>query len=64
MTQRDLAGFLGVTTVTIRNWRKEKPNLYKTIMKGIKFDEIVQSSKEAYEKAKEIQQQYDDIKSK
>ena len=29
MTQRDMAGYLGVATATIRNWRKEKPKLYE-----------------------------------
>jgi len=50
MTQRDMAGYLGVTTVTIRNWRKYKPNLYEIILKGFAFDEAVEASKENYEK--------------
>jgi DNA-binding XRE family transcriptional regulator len=32
MTQRDMAGYLGVDVKTIYNWRKDKPNLYKIIM--------------------------------
>lgn len=54
MTQRDMAGYLGVTTVTIRNWRKNKPNLYEIVMKGFAFDEAVKSSKDNYEKLLEI----------
>ncbi|NOQ31848.1 MAG: hypothetical protein GQ570_12060 [Helicobacteraceae bacterium] len=50
MTQRDMAGYLGVTTVTIRNWRKDKPNLYEIVMKGFAFDEAIKQSKENYEK--------------
>ena len=50
MTQRDIAGYLGITPVTLRNWRKHKPNLYKTVMKGIAFDEAVSFAKENYER--------------
>ncbi|MEJ5169026.1 MAG: transcriptional regulator [Arcobacteraceae bacterium] len=64
MTKREMAAYLDVDKKTLYNWEKFKPNLYKTVMKGLAFDEIVQSSKEAYEKAKKIQQQYDDIESK
>jgi len=59
MTQRDIAGFLGVDVKTIRNWRKNKPNLYKTVMKGLAFDEIVEATKESYEKAKKLQEKYE-----
>ena len=50
MTQRDMAGYLGVTPMTLRNWRKEKPNLYKIIMQGFAFEEAIESAKENYEK--------------
>lgn len=50
MTQRDMAGFLGVSTATIRNWRKEKPNLYKIIMQGFAFEEVIENAKENYER--------------
>ena len=50
MTQRDMAGYLGVTTVTMRNWRRDKPNLYEIVLKGFAFDEAVEASKENYEK--------------
>lgn len=45
-----MARILGVTTVTIRNWRKEKPNLYKIVMQGFAFEEAIASAKENYEK--------------
>ena len=54
MTQRDMAGYLGVATATLRNWRKEKPNLYKTVMKGFEFDKAVEEARQHYEKLKEI----------
>lgn len=62
MTQRDMAGYLGVATATIRNWRKEKPHLYEIVMKGFAFDEIVEAQKESYEKAKELQEKYSKVK--
>jgi transcriptional regulator with XRE-family HTH domain len=54
MTQRDMAGYLGVTTVTIKNWRRDKPNLYEIVLKRFAFDEAVKASKENYEKLLEI----------
>lgn len=59
MTQRDMAGFLDIDVKTIRNWRNKKPNLYETIMKGLAFDEIVESSKESYEKALSIKEKFE-----
>ncbi len=58
MTKRDIAGYLGVDTKTLYNWEKEKPNLYKTVMKGLAYDEIVELNEEAYKKAKELQEKY------
>lgn len=58
MTQRDMAGYLGVTTVTIRNWRKNKPELYEIVVKGFAFDEVVEQSKKSYEEAKALQEKY------
>lgn len=40
--------------MTLRNWRKEKPNLYKTVMKGFEFDKVVEEARQHYEKLKEI----------
>jgi DNA-binding XRE family transcriptional regulator len=54
MTQRDMAGYLGVTPMTLRNWRKEKPNLYKTIMLGLKFDELIEETKNISNKLQEF----------
>jgi len=54
MTQRDMAGYLGVTPMTLRNWRKEKPNLYKIVMKGFEFDRAVEEAKGHYENLKNL----------
>lgn len=62
MTKRDIAGYLGIDTKTLYNWKKDKPNLYKTVMKGLAFDDIVELNKTSYEKAKELQEKFGDNK--
>ena len=54
LSQRDMAGYLGVTTVTIRNWRRDKPNLYEIILKGFAFDEAIKESKQNYERLENL----------
>lgn len=54
-----MAGYIGVATATIRNWKKDKPKLYEIVMKGFAFDEIVEQSKESYEKAKELKEKFE-----
>lgn len=54
MTKRDIAGFLDIDTKTLYNWEKYKPNLYKTVMKGLAYGEIVKLNEEIYKKAKEL----------
>lgn len=49
MTQRDMAGILNVDVKTLRNWRKEKANLYEIVLKGFAYDEAVKAAKENYE---------------
>lgn len=58
MTKRDIAIFLGIDTKTLYNWEKDKPNLYKTVMKGLSYDEIVKLNEETAEKAKELQEKF------
>ena len=59
MTKRDIAGFLGIDTKTLYNWEKDKPNLYKTVMKGLAYDEIFKLSEECYQKAKKLKEKFD-----
>ena len=58
-TQRDMAGYLGVTPVTIRNWRREKPNLYEIVMKGFAFDAMVEQSEQNLKELKELQREFE-----
>ena len=59
MTQRDMAGYIDVTPVTLRNWKKNKPKLYEIVMKGFAFDEIVDLNVESAKKAKEIKEKFE-----
>lgn len=54
MTQRDMAGVLGVDVKTLRNWRKDKPELYKKVMQGFMFESAVHEAKEHYERLKKL----------
>lgn len=40
---------LGIDVATLYNWRKHKPNLYRIVMLGFKFDDVIRKSKENYE---------------
>jgi len=59
LTQQDKARLLGITPMTLRNWRKNKPYLYGIIMKGFAFEEMIDKSKQNYE---ELQALSDSIK--
>lgn len=50
MTQRDMAGYLDITPMTLRNWKKYKPNLYKIIMQGFAVEDVKKLLKESMEK--------------
>jgi hypothetical protein len=58
MTKRDIVGYLGISMKTLYNWEKERPNLYKTVMKGLAYDEIVELNKKTYEKARDMSEVY------
>lgn len=55
LTQRDIAGILQIDTKTLYNWKKHKPNLYRIIMLGFKFEEMLNLSKKHYEELLEIE---------
>lgn len=54
MTQRDMAGILRIDVKTLRNWRKDKPELYKKVIQGFQFELVIQEAKEHYEKLKRL----------
>jgi len=55
MNKRDIAGYLGIDRTTLYNWEKNKPNLYKTVMKGLAFDEMIEKSEKNLQELKEIE---------
>lgn len=55
MTQRDKAIHLDIDVKTLRNWKKYKPNLYKIVMLGFAFEDVVEKSKQNYEELKALQ---------
>ncbi len=54
MTQRDMAGILDIDVKTLRNWRKNKPELYKKVMQGFQLEIVVKEAKEHYERLERI----------
>lgn len=58
LTQQDMARLLGITTVTIRNWRKEKPKLYEIVMKGFAFEEAVKKAEQNAVELKALEESF------
>ena len=58
MTQRDMAGLLKVTPMTLRNWKKEKPYLYEIIMKGFAFEEVVKKAQQNADELKALGEEF------
>ena len=53
-----MAGYIGVATATIRNWRKEKPKLYEIVMKGFAFEEAVKKAQENADELKALEEKF------
>lgn len=51
-----MAYHLGVDVSTLYNWRKYKSNLYRIVMLGFKFDELVETHKKNYEELLTLEQ--------
>ena len=58
MTQRDMAGYIGVATATIRNWKKDKTKLYEIEMKGFAFEEAVKKAQENADELKALEEKF------
>jgi hypothetical protein len=54
LTQQDKARLLGITPMTLRNWRKHKPYLYAIIEKGFAFEDMRDRAKSNYENLEEL----------
>ena len=55
LTQQDMSRLLGITPMTLRNWRKNKPFLYEIVMKGFAFEDAIEKAKENYESLKKLE---------
>ncbi|BDM17022.1 transcriptional regulator [Campylobacter jejuni] len=51
---------LDIDVSTLYNWRKYKPNLYRIVMLGFKFDELLENSKKTHEELLYIEQTIQD----
>ncbi|ECL2544161.1 TPA: transcriptional regulator, partial [Campylobacter coli] len=51
---------LDIDVSTLYNWRKYKPNLYRIVMLGFKFDELLENSKKTHEELLHIEQTIQD----
>ncbi|HED1026589.1 TPA: transcriptional regulator [Campylobacter jejuni] len=58
--KRDMAYELDIDVSTLYNWRKYKPNLYRIVMLGFKFDELLENSKKTHEELLHIEQTIQD----
>ena len=58
MTQRDMAGYLNVDVKTLRNWRKNKPNLYKIIMLGFGVLDVAKQTEKNNEDLKKLIEEF------
>lgn len=56
ITKRDMAYYLDVDVATLYNWRKNKPNLYRIVMLGFKFEDLIKQSKKNYEELCEFEE--------
>ncbi len=61
MNKRDMAGYLGIDRTTLYNWEKNKPNLYKTVMKGLAFDDMIEKAEQNLNELKELQENFGKI---
>ena len=55
MTRTELAEIIGVTTHTLKNWEKEKPELVRLINLGLMTDKSIEETERLLEKLKEIE---------
>ncbi|MBX1798972.1 transcriptional regulator [Campylobacter jejuni] len=59
-SKRDMAYELDIDVSTLYNWRKYKPNLYRIVMLGFKFDELLEKNKKNYEELLKLNQTIQD----
>ncbi|RXJ95523.1 hypothetical protein CRU94_05600 [Arcobacter sp. AHV-9/2010] len=56
-----IKAFFNIDVKTLRNWRKNKPNLYKIIIQGFAIEEAI---KKAEENATELKKVFEELNDK
>jgi transcriptional regulator with XRE-family HTH domain len=54
LTQQDMARILGITTATLRNWRKDKPNLYQIVIQSFAVEDVKKTLRDSLEKLESV----------
>lgn len=54
LSKRDIAGILNIDTKTLYNWKKNKPELYRIVMPGFKFDELLKQAENNLDELQKI----------
>ena len=54
LSKRDIAGILNIDTKTLYNWKKNKPELYRIVMLGCKFDELLKQAENNLDELQKI----------
>ncbi|RRS30980.1 MAG: hypothetical protein P794_05015 [Epsilonproteobacteria bacterium (ex Lamellibrachia satsuma)] len=57
MTQKELALLIGKNEKTIRNWKKENPELLRLIKQGLALDQTIEETEKHLENLKKIKEQ-------
>ena len=54
LSKRDIAGILNIDTKTLYNWKKNKPEVYRLVMLGFKFDELLKQAENNLDELQKI----------
>ena len=54
LSKRDIAWILNIDTKTLYNWKKNKPELYRIVMLGFKFDELLKQAENNLDELQKI----------
>ena len=64
LSRRDIAGILKIDTKTLYNWRKNKPELYRIVMLGFKFDELLKQAQKNLDELQDLAEGNADLRLK
>ena len=54
LSKRDMVGILNIDTKTLYNQKKNKPELYRIVMLGFKFDELLKQAENNLDELQKI----------